>query len=269
LRFQLIALLSAMVSTTAIADGPAIPSTFLTFNGTDAVVAVPSLPTLDFGAGGLTIAVWMRPDTLTFAKTEGSLPSQQYVHWLGKGQSGAQAWTFRMYSLTQPGPRENRISFYVFKPEGGRGCGSYFQDPIVPGAWMQVVGVVDRAAREVSIYKNGRWRHSDSYASLDAPLQGGTAPLRVGSKDLTSFFRGAIGPLWIWNRPLSAAEIQSLYESNVAPADGLVLHFAMDEGSGSTLHDSVSGHDGAISNAAWGHGQGSIDDSTGRSGGGC
>jgi hypothetical protein len=144
----LIALASAIVSTTASAGGPAVTSTFLMFNGADAVVTVPSAPSLDFGASGMTIAVWMRPDTLTFAKTEGSLPSQQYVHWLGKGQSGDQAWTFRLYSLTQPGPRQNRISFYVFKPDGGRGCGSYFQDPIVPGEWMQVVGVVDRAARE-------------------------------------------------------------------------------------------------------------------------
>jgi len=258
-----------MASTAASADGPAAPSSFLTFNGTSAVVAVPNSPSLDFGSSGMTVAVWMRPDALTFAKTEGSLASQQYVHWLGKGESGGQAWTFRMYSLTQPGPRQNRISFYVFKPDGGRGCGSYFQDPIVPGEWMQVVGVVNRAAREVSIYKNGRWRHSDSYASLNEALSGGTAPLRIGSKDLTSFFQGAIGPMWVWNRPLSAAEIQSLYESNAAPLDGLVLHFVVDEGSGSTLHDSIGGHNGAVLNAAWGHGQGSIDDSTGRSGGGC
>jgi hypothetical protein len=230
---------------------------------------VPSSRDLSLSSTGLTIAVWMRPDSLTFSKTEGSLASQQYVHWFGKGQDAQQEWTFRMYSLTQPGPRQNRISFYAFKSDGGRGCGSYFQDPIAPGQWLQVVGVVDQSASMVSIYKNGQWRHSDSYASLAPAPQPGSAPLRIGSKDLTSYFQGAIGPIWIWNRPLSASEIGALFSSGTVPQNGLMAQYLMNEATGTTIHDSIGSHNGTISGATWGRGSGTLGIGGGQSGGGC
>jgi hypothetical protein len=259
-----------LMGTVAIAAaGPTAPASYLTFNGINSYVEIPSNPDLSLSNAGLTIAVWMRPDSLTFSKTEGSLASQQYVHWLGKGQSAQQEFTFRMYSLTHPGPRQNRISFYAFKLDGGRGCGSYFQDPIQPGQWLQVVGVVDQSVSRVSIYKNGQFRHSDSYASLTPAPQPGSAPLRIGSKDLNSYFQGAIGPIWIWNRPLSASEVGALFSSGAVPQTGLVAQYLMNEGTGMTIRDSVGGHNGTISGAAWGHGSGAIGAGGGQSGGGC
>src|SRR6516225_3144113 len=115
------------------------------------------------------------PDTLVFPKREGGQANEQYVHWLGKGQAGNQEWALRMYSLKPPGPRKNRISFYVFSPAGKRGCGSYFQDPIATGQWIQVVGIADAVNKTTVIYKNGEFRHSDSYES-ETPAPG-PAPL--------------------------------------------------------------------------------------------
>ncbi len=250
-------------------SAPAAPTTYLTFDGNSAVVEVPSSHNFSIGSAGLTVAVWMRPDSLTFSKTDGSLPSQQYVHWLGKGVSGDEEWTFRMYSLTRPGPRQNRISFYVFKASGGRGCGSYFQDPIKAGEWMQVVGVIDRAAATVSIYKDGLLRHTDSYASLDPAPQPGSAPLRIASKELTSYLHGAIGPIMIWDRPLAGSDIRSLFAMHTAPANGLVAHFAMNEGAGATIRDSVGGLEGTIKGARWASDAAPIGNSIGTSGGGC
>lgn len=184
-----------------------------TYNGTASYTEIQSAPQLSVGANGLTVAVWMRPDVLTFPKTEGSLPSQQYVHWLGKGTDRDQEWTFRMYSQTDPaGPRANRISFYVFNPTGGRGCGSYFQDPITPGQWIHVVGVVDARAQTTAIYKNGVLRNTNSYAGTIAPAAG-SAPMRLGTKDFRSYLEGAIGTVRVWNRPLSASEIAALFRS--------------------------------------------------------
>jgi hypothetical protein len=232
-------------------------------------VEVPSATELGVGPAGLTVAVWMRPDELTFPKTEGSRPTEQYVHWLGKGERGAQEWTFRMYSQTTPaGPRANRISFYVFNPGGGRGCGSYFQDAIVAGQWIHVVGVVDPTTHRTAIYKNGELRHQDNYGGIINPAPG-SAPLRIGTKDLTSFFGGAIGPVYLWSRALSATEVQSLYQSGTAPPSGLVARYAMSEGSGSTIHDSQGKHDGTDHGATWGEGRGSIASGAVQSGGGC
>jgi len=89
--------------------------------------------------GALTVSVWMMPEVLTFIHSV-----KGYVHWLGKGtgfgNSGQQEWTFRMYDFANDANRPNRISFYVFNPEGRLGVGSYYQDPndpVVAGQWMQ------------------------------------------------------------------------------------------------------------------------------------
>jgi len=77
--------------------------------------------------GALTVSVWMMPEVLTFIHSV-----KGYVHWLGKGtgfgNSGQQEWTFRMYDFANDANRPNRISFYVFNPEGHLGVGSYYQD---------------------------------------------------------------------------------------------------------------------------------------------
>jgi len=247
------------------APGP--PASYLRFDGVSGYAEVPSAPELGVSARGLTIAVWMRPDALTFTKTQGGLASEQYVHWLEKGQKDQYEWTFRMYSLTNPGPRQNRISFYVFAPQGGLGCGSYFQDPIEAGKWIQVVGVANQATQETSIYKNGALRHSDSYATLT--LAPGSAPVRIGSGDLSSFLQGAVGPIEIWNRPLSSAEIRTLYKNGHIPAAGLVARYALDEGSGSLLHDTAGHHDARLVAGTWGNAVGPVETAMGHSGGGC
>jgi hypothetical protein len=90
--------------------------------------------------GRLTVAAWMRPYVLTFPHSE----STGYVHWMGKGEIGQQEWTFRMYSetTTDHPQRPNRISFYIFELQGGRGVGSYFQEPVHAGEWIHVTGTM-------------------------------------------------------------------------------------------------------------------------------
>ncbi|MFL5282135.1 MAG: LamG-like jellyroll fold domain-containing protein [Rhodopila sp.] len=172
-----------------------------------------------------------------------------------------------MYSLKPSGPRQNRISFYVFNPAGHRGCGSYFQDPLRAGEWIEVVGVADALNKTTAIYKNGDLRHTDSYVTLTpAP---GSAPLRFGTREFDSFFKGAIGPVLIWDRPLTAGEVKALHASSVVPTNGLVARFPNDEGSGTAIHDSVGGKIGKVHGAAWQTGKGPVGITTGSSGGGC
>jgi Concanavalin A-like lectin/glucanases superfamily len=244
-----------------------VPKIYLKYNGIGNYAEIASDAAFSLSGRGLTIAVWMRPDTLVFPKKEGSKPNEKYVHWLGKGEVGNREWTFRMYSLQPPGPRQNRISFYVFNPAGNRGCGSYFQDPLRAGEWMEVVGVADALNKTTAIYKNGKLRHTDSYATLTPSP--GSAPLRFGTREFDSFFKGAIGPVLIWDRPLAAGEVKALHASSVVPSNGLVARFPNDEGSGTALHDSVGGKIGAVHGAAWQTGKGPVGITTGSSGGGC
>ena len=175
--------------------------------------------------GELTVSVWMRPDTLNFPKTE---PKKDYIHWLGKGdasgENGNQEWTFRMYNHSDPldhPPRTNRISFYLFNPEGGLGVGSFVQVPVHKGQWIHVASVAD--ANRTYFYRDGKFIRCDTYRGpqqgsceihfqdppnsnqqLEIEPQAGSAPLRVGTKDLGSFFEGGLTRLRIWSRALSA-----------------------------------------------------------------
>jgi concanavalin A-like lectin/glucanase superfamily protein len=230
----------------------------LVFNGAGAYAEIPDSPEFSVSTtGSLTVAAWMRPDTISFPRTEGS----GYVHWLGKGSPGNQEWTFRMYSQPNAENRANRISFYLFNPHGGLGIGSHFQEPVTPGEWIHVAAVVtdDR----IFIYKNGSVRDCDQYRGLgdqtcnnyDESLwitpHNGTAPLRMGTRDLRSFFQGTIGPVQIWNRALAAAEVAALHESGLIPEDALVANYQFQEGHGDTAHDSAGGHDAHLFGATW------------------
>ncbi|MFA5133745.1 MAG: LamG domain-containing protein [Patescibacteria group bacterium] len=153
---------------------------------------------------GLTVSAWINPATLQFAKSEGT----GYVHWLGKGKSGAQEWIFRMYNKENSENRPNRISFYVFNKEGGWGIGSYFQDAIKVGQWIHVVGKVD--GKKTYIYKNGALRDNDVY-SPEIKITNCGAPLSIGSRDKKSFFEGKIANVRVYNRALSGSEITAIY----------------------------------------------------------
>ena len=216
----------------------------LQFNGT-ASDYIEISDSADFSVAttnSLTVSAWIRPDVLTFPNSE----STGYVHWMGKGEAGQQEWTFRMYNetTTDVPPRPNRISFYVFNPDGHKGVGSYFQQPVAAGEWIHVVGMAD--GENTSIYKNGVFEQSQTYAGTITPAHG-TAPLRLATRDFNSFFLGAIRGVRVWNRALTASEVQLVY-TNTIPQDGLVAEYGLLHG---IAPDSVGLHDGQIIGGTW------------------
>ena len=118
-----------------------------------------------------------------------------------------------MYGSDNTEGRENRTSFYLFNPAGGLGAGSYVQDRVIPGTWHHYVAVVDAAADTITWYKNGVRRDQDPFirSPYHVRPRNGTAPIRIGTKDLASFFKGAIDNINIYNRALSAAEVIQLF----------------------------------------------------------
>jgi Concanavalin A-like lectin/glucanases superfamily len=172
--------------------------------------------------GRLTIEAWMRPSTLQFPGC--------YVHWLGKGQPNQHEWTLRMYARDTPcesPERPNRVSVYAFNRSGDRGTGAYFQGGLnkvptmQPNVWVHVVGVIDAVDKSstypngyVRIYRNGRLVNTrDLSSTVPITLQNGTAPLRIGTRDLDGFFRGAVGKVAIYSRELPPSRVLAHYQA--------------------------------------------------------
>ena len=111
--------------------------------------------------------------------------------------------------------RPNRTSFYVFNACGCEGAGSYVEESVMLQEWVHFVGTVDTEANNgngaIKWYKNGTLRDTDTLSGYNITPKNGNAPVRVGTRDFNSYFKGAIDNLLIYNRVLSAAEVMQLY----------------------------------------------------------
>lgn len=209
------------------------------FDGATQYVEVPDSDALSVVTTGiLTIEAWMRPDTLQFTNQE----STGYVHWLGKNTSGQSEYVARMYSLTTTDtpPRPNRISGYSFNLSGGLGTGSYFQDAITAGEWIHYVLVINSINTSTNyptgytkVYKDGAVRDQDALQDYNIVPANGTAPFRIATASLSSFFQGAIAKVAVYNYELSATTIHDHYRMIVPATSGSVV-FIKNVGSAST-----------------------------------
>jgi len=182
---------------------------------------------------GLTVEAWMRPDTLSFPGESSSDSMQNpYVHWLGKGGPGQYEWAFRFYS-SEPSQaaaaRPNRLSAYIWSPTGGEGAGAYVQGVVAIGVWIHVVACYEPGDKNtcppagVQIYLDGVQKQGPTqigtlYCNPCFAVQPahGTAPLRLGTRDLASFLVGGLDEVAIYPRVLSPDEILSNYNLGVS-----------------------------------------------------
>lgn len=157
---------------------------------------------------GLTIAFWIKPSTFNFTGTSGDVSAGDAVHPLGKLDNGDMEWQFRLYNSTASTPK--RFSFYHYnKSVGSVGVGSFFQDELNEGEWIQVVGVVNETT--TAIFKNGQRRDTDLLSGFGISLGNSNARLRIGKKYNGNSFNGSIDEIMIWNRALNDTEINQIY----------------------------------------------------------
>jgi hypothetical protein len=189
------------------------------FDGATQFMKVPDAPGLSPATRGvLTIEAWLRPDTLQFTRQEGT----GYVHWLGKGESGRHEYVARMYSLRNDEDRPNRISGYLFNIAGGKGAGSYFEERIKKGQWIHYVLVINAREKDLDypngytkIYLDGKLKAKNdlNYHGTSIVPTRGSAPFRIGTRDLNSFFQGAVGKVALYTKELSTKTIEKHYHT--------------------------------------------------------
>lgn len=218
---------------------------YLVFDGVDDYIEIAdnsafSIPT----TGELSVSFWMRPDILEFPNDGAG----GYVNFLGKGEVGQYEWNFRLHSATNTDNTPGKISFYIFNLAGGLGVGSRLLNGVdTAGEWIHVAAAVD--STYIYLFVNGVQVDSDEYPSYPITPANGTAPLRIGTLNLTTYFLGAIRDVRIFNRKLATSEVLAV-KNGMTISKGLVARYKLD--STTILDSSGSGLDGTNNGSSLG-----------------
>ena len=196
----------------------------LSFDGVDDYVEIPGFTGISGGQARTTCA-WIRTSQMG-----GSILSY------GDGTSLGD-WLFLVSST---GTLQLGVS-------GGNIIGTTF---IADDQWHHVAAVLEAppsgpsTVQDLRLYVDGILENG-TYANPGLELNTGSAlPVQIGTKSNPQnyFYQGLIDDVRIYDRALSDVEIGSV--GNIT--DGLVAHWNLNEGSGTTVQDSVSGYTGTI-----------------------
>jgi len=147
--------------------------------------------------------------------------NNEYIHWAGKGRSGAYEWTFRHYKDGGGGEapeRKRRTSFYAFNTEGNLGAGSFFQDEgdgVGVERYIVAIGWGNAGNNgKIQMWKNAVKRDEDLMSSYDIYPEVTSSNVFLGTRgDNTGFLVGRLRRVAFFNRQLTADEIKKLYDA--------------------------------------------------------
>lgn len=169
-------------------------------------------PSLDI-TDGLTIEAWIKID----AYIPGS--HQSIVSKIGGPH------VERSYSLILVPNSNDEENIIFWTSSSSDGQYPALMGPVIPlNAWVHVVGVKDSGSSSARIYLNGVLAAS---GNVQHPIYSGSAPVTIGANSLIStwdppsprdFFNGAIDEVAIYNRALSAEEINAEYHKYIPDA---------------------------------------------------
>jgi len=155
------------------------------------------LPTENFDSlGDITVSLWM--------KFNGQVQWDRILH---KGDSDRNTDAF---GFTQSG---STVVGYV-QPKTTGQYSRFMGESLVHGAWYHVVMVYNQTSHDVNMYLNGQLSNGETVSSTLYAYNGNHFNIgkRSGGEN---YFDGVLDQIMIWNRSLSAAEIQELYTSHL------------------------------------------------------
>ena len=199
------------------------------FNGTSSYVEVPDNSAYSSHAStGITVAAWVK--VLAF-NTDGHFQDRQPI--VSKGNSNDWEWALFAYD-------DGRAYFDIWQQDGA-GHSSATGGNIPVGKWVHVAGTFEPGVA-TRVYINGEL--IDESNSFNGNPNDGTKNLRIGSRLDSQFLNAVISDVRVYSYPMTATEITDLY--------GLVGHWKMDEGTGTTAADSTNySNDATLSGTTW------------------
>ena len=164
------------------------------FDFTNSWVNIPDNASLDFTTE-FSVSLWCKPDSFS-----------AYMGIMAKGDaadSGSNsAWVIRRWSAT------NTIQARLFGTVDGNVLSSDFID----GAWNHIVLVFNGI--DVRMYVNNNLTIGDAFVG---PIHNSTDPVEIGRNEFGGQrnFDGDIDEIGIWDRGLTASEVDELYNNTV------------------------------------------------------
>ncbi|HIE58618.1 MAG TPA: DUF5011 domain-containing protein, partial [Hydrogenothermaceae bacterium] len=163
------------------------------FDGVTPDLNIPDDDSYDWAAGdSFTIALWMKPNTLTGTQvTLGRHSGGNMAWWIGAGDANATVF-FR---------DSNGVSVGI---DGGT---------MTSGSWYNVVVVRD-AGNTFKLYVNGVLKNTE--ADVTTGNFAGTVPMTIASFLGGSYYDGAVDDIAIFNTALNDANITQNYQNGLA-----------------------------------------------------
>ncbi|HYO95852.1 MAG TPA: LamG domain-containing protein [Polyangiaceae bacterium] len=161
-------------------------------------ITVPSFP---HATESWTVSVWVRFDGPPFPSERSPLLSTELP--------GTGGWELHAPTSTTPPPRFE-FSYHRGATVDAMSYVYLFCCPLAADRWMHVTAVVDAQAQSLTLYEGGT---SSATQVIDALILPGDSTLYIGRwLDATRprFFEGTIDDVRIYNRALTASEIQRL-----------------------------------------------------------
>jgi hypothetical protein len=184
--------------------GPGKVGSALVLDGIDDYVNMGNPSALQV-TGSLTISAWINSS---------AFPGDDAVI-VSKRDSGSTG--YQLDTTIDQGPRT--IGFKLTNSSGGK-MYRYGATQLQANTWYYVTGVYDASAQTLSVYLNGQPDNGPTVGTVTASQNNSTQNVNVGRRPgLSGFaFKGKIDELRIYNRALSAAEIQAAMNGST-PSD--------------------------------------------------
>ena len=185
--------LSGNSNTGTLTNGPTYSTAnggSIVFDGVDDFIDFTSdsnlLPT-----AGLTVSVWFNPNVTTTGTNRGLV---------GKTSTTSNGYSFFISTRNNMGFRVNGISTVTLFS-------------LITGAWFNIVGTWTPST-SMAVYRNGTLYNSIT-TSIPASITDPSSILEIGSPypGSLTYFNGNIAQVSVYNRALSAAEIQQNFNS--------------------------------------------------------
>jgi hypothetical protein len=175
-------------------------------NGYNGGILVPDAPALRF-TNAMTIEAWVYPNAYG-----GSSTCEIVSKWFGNGSQ--ESYTT---SIDPSG-----LAYFLVSSDGTATTPGidyttvYTTDTVPLNQWSHFAATYDGAA--LKVYLNGVLENQAAWTQGIFP---GTAPLLIGSTYVASVFNGLIDETTLYNRALSDAEVQEIYNAGSAGKCGL------------------------------------------------